>query len=106
MEGHARLNAVCGGSIALSVNVDSIEVGEDKKVSRIVVDGKLITCSKLIGNPSYFLGTAKLKSDGFVGRLYCILDHAIPAGKGGDSSFIVVKETPGGMTGLFFLIYP
>jgi len=52
-------------------------------------------CKKLIGDPSYFVGTNKVRKTGQVARCICILSHAVDNTNGADSCQIIIpqKET-------------
>lgn len=90
-EGFSRLAAVHGGVYMLRREIDEILYDKEGKVTGVKVknEGKAY-CKQLIGDPSYFFGTNKVKKTGTVARWLCILDHPVNMTKNSDSAQIIL----------------
>lgn len=92
-EGFSRLSAVYGGIYMLNTEVEEIVYGDDKKVVGVKSGGKIAKCKAVLGDPSYFLKTDKVKKNGSIIRCIVILPHPIPKANGADSCQIVVTAS-------------
>lgn len=94
-EGFSRRCAVHGGVYMLNVEeksnfVEKVLFDDAGRVSGVVSEGKSAKCKQLIADPSYFVGTDKVKAVGEVARCICIMDHPIPNTKDVDSCQIII----------------
>jgi len=66
-------------------------------VTGVKSEGKVARCRKLIGDPSYFHGTPKIRQIGQVARCICILSHPVAETNKADSAQIIIpfKSQPG-----------
>jgi Rab GDP dissociation inhibitor len=62
----------------LNKPIDSILYHPDGKVRGIVSEGKEAYCRQLIADPSYFIGTDKIKKTGQIARCIVIMSKPIP----------------------------
>jgi Rab GDP dissociation inhibitor len=81
-EGFSRRCAVFGGIYMLNVEekkdfVEKVVFDEAGKAIGVQSEGKIAKCKQVIADPSYFLDTDKIKSNGQVARCICILSHPI-----------------------------
>jgi Rab GDP dissociation inhibitor len=76
-EGFSRLCAVHGGVYMLNRPVDEI-VYDKGIVVGVKSQGETAKCKMVLGDPSYFAGTDKVKPIGQVARCICIMSHPIP----------------------------
>eukprot|EP00456_Euglypha_rotunda_P083614 TRINITY_DN8310_c0_g1_i15.p1 TRINITY_DN8310_c0_g1~~TRINITY_DN8310_c0_g1_i15.p1 ORF type:complete len:299 (-),score=40.13 TRINITY_DN8310_c0_g1_i15:4-900(-) len=60
-EGFSRLCAIHGGTYMLNKPISKILYDKDGKVTGVESEGKVAYCKQLIADPSYFLGTDKVK---------------------------------------------
>lgn len=100
-EGFSRRCAVHGGVYMLNIDekqdfVEEILFDSSGHVSGVISEGKKARCDQLIADPSYFIGTDKIKRVGEVARCICILDHPIPGTKDVDSAQIIIPGGPAG----------
>jgi len=95
-EGFSRLCAVYGGTYMLNRPIDEILYDGDGKVTGIKSQGEVARCKKLIADPSYFMGTDKIKKVGSVAHSICILSHPIENSGDADSCQIIIpsREIP------------
>jgi Rab GDP dissociation inhibitor len=77
-EGFSRLCAIHGGVYMLNKPVESIVYDENGRVTGVTSGGETAKCTQLIADPSYFIGTDKIRLKGKVARSICILSHPIP----------------------------
>lgn len=107
-EGFSRRAAVHGGTFMLNISkgpfIEGINYDSDGKVTGIKLHKDVseqydipteIKCKQLVGDPSYFTGTDKIKKTGTIARCIAILDHPIE-GTAGDSCQIII---PGSAVG-------
>ena len=99
-EGFSRRCAVHGGVYMLNVDnksnfIEQIEFDSNGRVCGVTSDGQTAKCDQVIADPSYFIGTDKIKCVGEVARCICILSHPIPNTNNADSTQIIIpaKET-------------
>lgn len=95
-EGFSRLAAVHGGVYMLRREIEEICYDADGKVTGVKVkDEGSATCKQLIGDPSYFANTKKVKKTGAVARWMCILDHPVEGTNNSPSAQIILptKQT-------------
>lgn len=83
-EGFSRRCAVHGGVYMLNVEekkdfVEKVVFDENGKACGIQSEGKVAKCKKIIADPSYFIGTDKIKENGQVVRCICIMSQPIQA---------------------------
>jgi Rab GDP dissociation inhibitor len=76
-EGFSRLCAVHGGVYMLNKPVDEI-IYDNGRVVGVKSQGEVAKCKMVLGDPTYFVGTDKIKSVGQVARYICIMSHPIP----------------------------
>jgi len=91
-EGFSRLAAVYGGTYMLRTPVQEIMYNEGKVqgIKYISPDTKEVCtayCKQLIGDPSYFQGTDKVKFTGYIARRICIL-NGMPEFKGKEAGSV------------------
>ncbi len=89
-EGFSRLGAIHGGTFMLNKPVEEILYDKDGMVTGVKSEGKVANCKKLIGDPSYFLGTNKIKKVGQIVRCICILSHPVRDTNNADSAQIII----------------
>jgi len=96
-EGFSRLSAIYGGVYMLNKPVDEIVYGEDGKVIGVKSQGEMARCKKLLADPSYFVGTNKVRKSGSIARCICLLDHPLKDTNDADSCQIIMpaKQIPG-----------
>jgi len=112
-EGFSRRCAVYGGTFMLNMAkvdpfVEEIKYSADGKVEGIQLSEEVvkanelptgfIKCKQLVGDPSYFLGTDKIKKTGEIARCIALLDHPIPNTNNAESCQIILpaSEVGGG----------
>lgn len=95
-EGFSRLAAVHGGTYMLNKPVDEVLYNEDGTVRGIRCGDEEARCTKLLGDPTYFNGTPKVRQAGQVATSICILSHPV-AGTNDDSAQIILpsRAVPG-----------
>jgi len=91
-EGFSRLAAVHGGVYMLNKPIEQILYDDAGKVTGIKSEGEVARCKKLIADPSYFLGTDKVRKTGQVARCICILSHPIANTGDADSCQIIIPQ--------------
>jgi len=90
-EGFSRLAAINGGTYMLNKPIEKVLYNESGHVTGVVdLEGKVARCTKLIADPSYFLGTDKIRKTGQVARCICILSNPIPMTNDADSCQIIL----------------
>jgi Rab GDP dissociation inhibitor len=89
-EGFARLCAVYGGVYMLDKKVDEIVYDGEGRVTGVRSGEETAKCKTLIGDPSYFLGSDKIRKTGQIARCIAILNHPIPETENADSCQIIV----------------
>jgi len=90
-EGFSRLCAIHGGTYMLNKPVAEIVYGEDGKVTGVKdKEGVVAKTKQVIGDPSYFIGTDKIKQIGKIIRCICILSHPIPSTADTESNQIII----------------
>jgi len=110
-EGFSRRCAVHGGVYMLNIEE------QDNFIEEIVFDdnghvvgvrgvepvredeapkSQVAKCKQLIADPSYFIGTDKIKKTGQVARCICILDHPLPGTSNADSCQIILPAVSTG----------
>jgi Rab GDP dissociation inhibitor len=99
-EGFSRRCAVHGGVYMLNVEnkddfVEKVLFDDNGRVCGVQGQGQKAECTQLIADPSYFLGTDKIKPAGQVARCICILSHPIGNTSDADSCQIIL---PGAVT--------
>jgi Rab GDP dissociation inhibitor len=90
-EGFSRLCAVHGGVYMLNKPVDEV-VYEKGRVVGVKSQGQTAKCKMVLGDPSYFAGTDKVKKTGEVARCICIMSHPIP-GTNEESAQIIIPAS-------------
>jgi len=95
-EGFSRLGAIHGGTFMLNKPVEEILYDKNGVVTGVKSEGKVANCKKLIGDPSYFIGSTKIKKVGQIARCICILSHPIRDTNNSDSCQIILpaKSVP------------
>jgi len=94
-EGFSRLCAIYGGTFMLNKPIESILYHPDGKVRGVVSEGKEAYCKQLIADPSYFLGTDKIKKTGQIARCIGILSKPIPDSNGDSAQVILPAKQIG-----------
>jgi len=89
-EGFSRLCAVNGGVYMLNVAPEEILYDDGGKVRGVRTATGTALCKKLVGDPSYFIGTDKVKKVGEVAHSICFLNHAVPNTGDTDSCQIII----------------
>jgi len=89
-EGFSRLCAIHGGVYMLNKPIDKILYDDNGRVKGVESEGKPAYCKQLIGDPSYFMGTDKIKKTGQIARAICILSHPIASTGDADSCQIII----------------
>lgn len=90
-EGFSRLCAINGGTYMLNKPVAEIIYGTDGKVVGVKdTEGAIAKCNQLICDPSYVLGTDKIRKTGQIVRCIALLSHPIPNTKDADSVQIII----------------
>ncbi|ETN99976.1 hypothetical protein RFI_37484 [Reticulomyxa filosa] len=99
-EGFSRLAAVHGGVYMLRREIVEIHYDDKGYVTGVTAkhEGKIegtAKCKYLIADPSYFVGTDRIKKTGSVARWLCILDHPVQGTGTAQSAQIILpcKQT-------------
>lgn len=100
-EGFSRRCAVHGGVYMLNVEeksnfIEKIEFDDNGRVTGVTSEGQTAKCKQLIADPSYFVGTDKIKPVGQVARCICILSHPIEQTNNSDSCQIILPASSTG----------
>jgi len=98
-EGFSRLCAIHGGVYMLNKPVEKIEYDSSGKVTGVTSGGETAKCSAVIADPSYFLGTDKIRLKGKVARMICIMSHPIKNTSDADSCQIIFPYNSLGVAG-------
>jgi len=77
-EGFSRLCAIHGGTYMLNKPIEEILYDKDGKVRGVKSEGQEAYCKQLIADPSYFMGTDKIKKAGQIARCIAILPQPVP----------------------------
>jgi len=95
-EGFSRLCAVHGGVYMLNKPIEEVLYDNEGKVTGVKSGGETARCKKLLADPTYFIGTDKVKKTGQVAKAICILDHPIANTNNADSAQIIIpaKQIP------------
>jgi len=107
-EGFSRRCAVHGGVYMLNSEekpnfVEKIHYNDEGMVTGVQVGGEIAACSQVIGDPSYWAGTDKVKKIGQVARVICILDHPIAKTKDADSCQIIIPAEEAGRNSAIYV---
>jgi len=86
----ARLAAIYGGTYMLDKPIQQIVYGADGKVTGVQSEGETVKCKFVVGDPSYFPN--KVKKNGRVARIICILNHPIPNTNNENSMQIILPQ--------------
>lgn len=86
----ARLCAVHGGTYMLNKPVEKIHYDENGRVCGVESEGQIAKCKMVIGDPSYF--PDKVRKNGQVIRVICILDHPVQGSSDASSSQIIIPQ--------------
>jgi Rab GDP dissociation inhibitor len=89
-EGFSRLSAIHGGVYMLNRPIEEILYDAAGHVTGVKSQGETARCKQLLADPSYFMGTDKVRSVGKVARCICILSHPIPNTNNADSCQIIL----------------
>ncbi len=89
-EGFARLCAINGGLQMLSKSVEGFEFDSESKVCGVKVEGQVIKTKAVLADPSYLVGTPKVKLVERVARSICLLKHPVAGTNDTDSCQIIV----------------
>jgi Rab GDP dissociation inhibitor len=95
-ESFSRMCAVNGGVYMLSTPPEEILYDEAGKVRGVRTAQGVATCKKLVADPSYFIGTNKVKKIGEVAHSICILNHTVPNTSDADSCQIIIPASEAG----------
>jgi Rab GDP dissociation inhibitor len=93
-EGFSRRCAVFGGIYMLNVEekkdfVEKIVYDDAGVACGVQSEGKVAKCKQIIADPSYFLGTDKIKPNGQVARCICIMSHPIEQTSNADGCQVI-----------------
>jgi len=91
-EGFSRLCAIHGGVYMLNKPVERILYDEKGMVRGIHSGGEDAFCKRLLADPTYFIGTDKIRAVGQIARSICILSTPIP-NTNADSAQIIIPAT-------------
>jgi len=94
-EGFSRLCAIHGGVYMLNKPVDRVLYDEKGMVRGIHSGGEDAYCKRLLADPTYFIGSDKIRSAGQIARSICILSTPIP-GTNADSAQIIIPNAEAG----------
>jgi Rab GDP dissociation inhibitor len=86
----ARLAAIYGGTYMLDKPIQQIVYGADGRVTGVQSEGETVKCKFVVGDPSYFPN--KVKKNGRVARIICILNHPIPNTNNENSMQIILPQ--------------
>jgi Rab GDP dissociation inhibitor len=89
-ESFSRLSAVYQGTFILRQAVDEVLYGEDGKVTGVRSGNDVAKCKQLIGDPSYFQDTPKVRKNGQVAKWLFILNHPVNSTNGAHSAQIII----------------
>jgi len=89
-EGFSRLCAIHGGVYMLNKPIEKILYDENGRVKGVESEGKPAYCKQLVADPSYFVGTDKIKKTGQIARCIAILSHPIASTGDADSCQIII----------------
>jgi len=106
-EGFSRLCAIHGGVYMLNKPIKQIVYHPDGKVKGVEdLEGKIATCKQLICDPSYILGTNKVRLTHKIVRCICILSHPIPNTNNADSTQIIIPfhQVKGRQTDIYICV--
>jgi len=90
-EGFSRLCAVYGGVYMLNKPIQEIVYDKDGRVTGVKSEGQVAKCKMLLADPTYFVGTDKIKKVGEVARCICIMKHPI-AGTNNESAQLIIPS--------------
>lgn len=96
-EGFSRRSAVYGGVFMLNVEekepfVEKI-VYDGKRAVGVQVNGQVFQGKQILADPTYFLGTDKVKRVGAIARSICILSHPVDNTNKADSCQIIIPAS-------------
>jgi len=92
-EGFSRLSAIYGGTYMLDVPVDEIVYDETTgHVTGVMSAGEIARCTKLIADPSYFIGTPHVRKTGQVARWMFVKNDPIPDTDNAKSCQIILPQ--------------
>jgi len=98
-QGFARLSAIYGGTYMLDKKVDEIVYNAEGKFEGVKSGDEIVKATKVIGDPSYFLGDKggktgeeKVSEEGKVIRAICMLKHPIPSTDDSDSVQLIIPQ--------------
>jgi Rab GDP dissociation inhibitor len=74
----------------LNKPIDKILYDGSGRVKGVESEGKPAYCKQLIGDPSYFIGSDKIKKIGQIARCICIMSHPIADTNDADSCQIII----------------
>jgi len=94
-EGFSRLCAIHGGVYMLNKPVDRILYDEKGMVRGIHSGGEDAFCKRLLADPTYFIGTDKIRTVGQIARSICILSAPI-GHTNSDSAQIIIPAAEAG----------
>ena len=101
-EGFSRLCAIHGGTFILNKEVDEVLFNSDGTVAGVRSGGgsaegappaEVALAPLVIGDPSYFAGTPRVRKTGRVIRTLCILDHPVKGLESPDSAQIILPSS-------------
>ena len=95
-EGFSRLCAIHGGTFILNKGVDEVLFNDDGSVAGVRSgsgeEAEVALAPLVIGDPSYFVDTPRVKKSGRVIRTVCIIDHPIKGLEVPDSAQIILPQ--------------
>jgi len=102
-EGFSRLCAIHGGVYMLDKKIDEIVYDETGRVSGVRSGEETARCKTVIADPSYFIGTDKIKKTGQIARSISIMNHPVPETNDSDSCQVIIpaEAVPGRTSDLY-----
>ncbi|CEM37622.1 unnamed protein product [Vitrella brassicaformis CCMP3155] len=92
-EGFSRLSAIHGGTYMLNKPIAGFEYDADGKVCGVKsTEGEVAKCSMVVCDPSYAVGTKKVRAVGKVVRAICILSAPVPDTNNAGSCQIIIPQ--------------
>lgn len=90
-EGFSRICAIHGGTFMLNQDIDEILYNDKGEAYGVKANGNQMAKAKLIvGDPSYFEKTDKVRPTGQIVRCICLLNHPIPNTNNAESAQIII----------------
>jgi Rab GDP dissociation inhibitor len=91
-EGFSRLCAIHGGVYMLDKKIDEIVYDSNGRVTGVRSGEETARCKSIIADPSYFIGTDKIRKTGQIACSISIMNHPIPDTNDSDSAQIIIPN--------------